>query len=703
MTNEKSFYGNWILESGLCAMATSMYFAVVLPLQSYLSNSDGFTFDFADLIYGCCLRMFCLLLFLWIILFVTRRWCRGWLHLALIGLTLSAIVEAGPGAIGLPELNGDFAGYRSVARGIVDSVVLVVMFVIPLLFRRFLKEHLSLVSICLMLFTVASLFDVKKSEASGDAPPDNSCVKEFVSRKEVLQCAKFSPESNVILLILDATASFAVQDILKTDVRLASDFEGFVNYTQNVGMHNPTQVGVPGLLTGKYFQSARDIVQYGRSFISNDSVICPYVKKNVPVYFNVANMAFSEKGYTNRRIGGSELVKPVGLEVFDEQMPGTFTLTVDDLCVFRILPYFFKERFLMSQKIADMHSCPAEKGTISKRINLNDVDSDGQVWPFLAGSLVDKNCRQTFHVHHTKGGHVPIVCDENGKAIRCPHPQYVDYCGQCKFALRKVAEMFNVWKTNGVYDASTIVIVGDHGPWFVRPGMDPAKIPPPAFPVLMLKPRASREAYAESDLPTTHANVSKVLKALAFRPMNRVEMEQILATDEPRLFRLASSGKLKDWYVLKDGSVKFMNREDREPSLEELKSLEYEVDYGFRSSGSTIYPDFRVESGNRVDSGGLAIAGSEMIVYIKIPEPCMITLYGVTWGRQEKGGVVDLEVGGVHREFKAEFNKYVSTTCQFECVKSDNNGIVKMKFKKPGDSLHFVLTNIKLSPSRTVK
>lgn len=695
MTNDQSPDAGRVLESILCAMATAGYFSVVLPLQSYLANADGFVFGLGDVVCGCCLRMLCLAVPLGIALVFTNRWFKWRLHLFLIGLMLAAMVESGPGAIGLPELNGEFAGYRDVVRGTIDLVVLVIVVVAPVLLRKWLKDYVGLISICLMLFTAASLFDVKKAQTVGSAP-DDCCVKKLVPRTEVLQCAKFSPENNVILLVLDAMASYVVQDILGADTGLASEFEGFVNYTRNIGMHNPTQVGLPGLLTGMYFQSGRDIPRYGRSYYSKDSVLAPYVRKNTPVYFNVA---LDVNGYTNRQIGEYEPVKPTGLAVFKERIQGIFALTVDDICAFRILPYLFKERFLLSCKgeVGDSLDASADVGAKENgKLKIN-LSKDNQVWSFLSKRSVDGNCQQTFHVHHTRGGHVPILCDENGNDIKCPNPQYEDYRRQCKFSLRSVAQMFSVWKTNGVYDASTIIIAADHGPWFEKPGVDYSKIPPPAFPVLMVKPQASREAYCESDLPTAHANVSKVIKILASKTLDRAEIEQTLASDEPRLFRLANSGKLKDWYVAKDGSVEFKEHEDAEPSLDELKPLEYDLDYDFRAGQGVAYPDFRVEGGNRVDSGGLAIVKREMTIYVRVPGPCAISVLGTTLSRRDNGAVVDLEIGGEHRQFLSEYTKTKGTTCQFAAVRPDDHGIVQLKFKVDGERLHFVLKKVKLS------
>lgn len=692
MAKKRMSFGRRMLDSVMCALAVSAYFAVVLPLQSYIAYSDNFTFDLGDMVFACGIRTACLTLLLGAVLLLTYRWCKGWLHLALIGLTLAAVAESGPGSIGLPELNGEFAGYRNAVRGAIDAAVLAAVFAAPLLLRRQLKGHLCLVSMCLMLFTGSSLFDVKRAAPKDDSPEGDSSG-EMIPRTEVLQCAKFSTESNVILLVLDAMGAYAVQDILSSDPALASEFVGFVNYVRNVGMHNPTQVGLPGLLTGRHFQSGKDIARYGRSYNSQDSVLVPYVEKNIPVYFNVS---LSVNGYTNRRIGEYERTKPEGMAVLKERMQGVFALTVDDICAFRIMPYLLKERFLSSSREREGDSNRGAGAKEKGRLELN-VSSDDQVWPFLATRGIDGGCPQTFHVHHTLGGHVPITHDEYGNEVKCPNPKYEDYRGQCKFSLRCVARMFGAWKANGVYDASTIIIAADHGSWIKKPGMDFSKIPSQAFPVLMVKPRASRDAYCESDIPTTHANVSKVIKALASRTLTRAEMEDILATDEPRLFRLASGGKLKDWYVSRDGSVEFRELEDSEPTLDEIKPLEYGVDYDFRAVEGVTYPDFRVEGGNRVESGGLSIVGREMTVCIKVPGPCELSVLGTTFLNRDNEAVVELDIGGELQQFPSEFTKFTVTTRRFASVTPDEQGVVRLKFKIIGKSLQFVLKKVKLS------
>ena len=60
IANDQSPEGGRAFDSILCAMATAVYFAFVLPLQTYLANAESFTFGLGDVVCGCCLRMLCL-------------------------------------------------------------------------------------------------------------------------------------------------------------------------------------------------------------------------------------------------------------------------------------------------------------------------------------------------------------------------------------------------------------------------------------------------------------------------------------------------------------------------------------------------------------------------------------------------------------------------------------------------------------------
>ena len=670
MSKEKILYANRILDSVLCAMAVALYFAVILPLQSYLANAESFSYGLGPLMGECVVVGLILLVLVSVLNYLCVPKLGRVVHLAFLVAIVLAMLEAGPLSIGLPELNGEFEGYRSVVRAVFDYSVLAVALVLPWIFYRRIAPFIAWISVAVIVYSVATIFDVKRTkECEVEGVPPSS----LVPRDTVIDSVEFSAEDNVIVLILDAVSQFVVQDIFK-DQALASRYEGFVNYVNNVGMHWNTSVGIPGLMTGKYYENALELPRYGKSSYNRDSFTFAYLEEDVPVYVNIGP---GRIGCCNRLASANgELVRDNCL-VLNRPMFGQFALSIVQLCEFRLLPYNLKERFLQ---------CFIKKQIVSPDANVN-WNFECNLYPRLGAKGVSRRLKRTLNVHHTKAGHPPIVYDENGKSVICERAGYAEYRGQCKNAFRCAAELFDIWKTNGVYDASTIIMAADHSAsaMFNTPGVDLKGADPHSFPFLMVKAKGARAPYCESELPTSHSKIAEVVRILLDRNLDRKSIEEILYQDT-RLVRLAQSGSIVDWRIAKDRTVKKEVRPDREPNVADLMPLKADVEYSFRiDSGSGVYPEFVVENGNRNVTTGLAVYKNPMRFRFRVANPSLA--YRLVFSGKARAthcptnrlqsvccGVTNVCIACTYdlRSFDAVFNDVVSDSdgvieCSFAC------------------------------------
>ena len=668
MSKKKKLYANRVLDSVLCAMAVALYFALILPLQSYLANAESFSYGLKPLICECVIVGLILLTLVSVVNYLCSTMVGRVAHLAFLVAIMLAMLESGPLAIGLPELNGEFEGYRSVGRAVLDYSVLAVALVLPWIFYRRIAPYIAWISVAIIVYSFATIFDVKRNEQTeveGASPPW------LVPRDVVVNSAEFSAEDNVIVLILDATSQFVVQDIFK-DQTLAVRYEGFVNYVNNVGMHWNTSVGIPGLMTGKYYENAIELPRYGKTSYGKDSFAYAYLEKDVPVYVNVGP---GRMGCCNRlESEKAELVRDDCL-VLNRPMFGQFALSIVQLCEFRLLPYNFKEgflqRFIKKQIVAS-----------DAKVNWN---FESNLYPVLGAKGVSMSLKRTLNVHHTESGHPPIVYDENGKSVVCERAGYAEYRGQCKNAFRCAAELFDIWKTNGVYDASTIIMAADHSASasFNTPGVDLHGADPHAFPFLMVKPKGARSAYSESDMPTSHCRIAEVVRTLLDRPLNRSDIESFLVQTN-RLVRLAQNGSIVEWVVYPNRKVKKTVRPDREPDVKDLVPLKTDVEYSFRiDSGSGVYPEFVVENGNRNVTTGLAVYRNPMRFRFRIADPSLtyrLAFSGKARATHCPTNRLQSVCGGMTNESVACTYALRSFDATFNNVASDADGVIECSF-----------------------
>ena len=603
-----------LVPSVAAGFAAALYFCIVLPMQTYLGCVDSPPYSLGDLLGEFCVY-FCLSWFgVSVVLFALsyvplakatvdakgRRHKKISLqfHVLVLAVVVAAIVESGPLAIGLPELNGNFDGYRSGFRSCLDLSVLATIVVLPLLCYRWLKRHVAWIAAAIAFYSAILLLDVNKAKSSLEVDGD-MMLHDFIPRYDVVEGSAFSPSNNVIVLILDTFSSHAMAEIFRTDPDLAERFPGFVNYVNNLGMHWTTSVAVPGIMTGRFYENSADLSAYGISPFTEASFVKEYVDNNLPVYLNIGPYPL---GWSNRvaGTGGSGRMDGKPSQITIES---TLEFRIGDLSLFRIVPYGLKERFAMSSA--------TRRGEVMHKVNgatpRGNINHDDILWPMLASRPINASLLSTLHVHHSSGGHSPITCDEKGNRVNLQKVRFRDYVSFCKFALKELASCFDLWRENGVYDASTIMVISDHGVYDTWPETKPYLhgIPSFAFPALMVKPRGSKVPYCESDMPTSHVKIAPLVCSLRTKALSRNEIDAILYT-EKRFCRDCNNGNIIDWTDTGNWAVEKTERPDVEKDRDSLLALHADKTYSLViNAPPEDYPDFLVSNGNRSHTCGL--------------------------------------------------------------------------------------------------
>lgn len=656
-----------MLDSALVALVAAVFFCLILPTQSYLACADLFPYDYSSLFWALIWRCVLVGLTLFVLLTFSYFRCRGLIHVLLLSLVVAAILESGPLAIGLPELNGDISGYQSLTRKIVDSSVLVLALILPFVFLKYIRQYAGWISVALLFYSSVSLLDVKQPDAGFGS---RAALCPLTPRAEVFRNCQFSTTKNTILLILDSISVNAARDVFSRHPEMKDSFPGFVNYENNLGMQWYTQLAVPAIMTGRFLENSYELASYSTSPFEKGSLIEPFVVDNLPVYVQIGS---SQNGLTTR----GQVVEKSRRKMtpLTEKMPGMYSFSVIDLSIFRILPYCLKTKYAAQEQFMPKE----EKATDGVSFS----DRDEKIWQMLSHPVMSSE-KDALHVYHSLGGHYPIDRDENGRHVNLTKPSYDDYLGKCIWALRQLASMFEAWRRAGIYDVSTIIITGDHGMNIGKPGCEVRDVPFEAFPFLMVKAAHDGSPFSSSDVPTSHLKLHSLVTAQKERNMSRDEIRDILRCEE-RHCRKIADGTIVDWYVLSNRTVRIKKEKEPQRSLKSLRPLSLDEKYSFHTlDNKCAYLDYIASAGNRGASGGLQFSDSTEIA-LRLPDPGMVVDLEFTVSIASKEDVANglvAQCGEVVAMTDGQPLARIRSRIDLKGVMVAEDGLVRVKFSR---------------------
>lgn len=513
----------WV--SVLAAFAVTFSLGIVIPFQSYLANAASFGYGpvqfFGECLPGCAVAWAGLAALFW----VCRRFGHSWALLLALALTVAALLEAGPLSIGLPAFDGRYSIYKSHSRQCWDLAVWALIIGLPLWFRKTLCGHLALVSLAVVIYASSTVFDVKRDcESKTFDVEDGYLIETMMSQRDVIGSVAYSSSRNVFLLIVDSMPAHAATEIFRRNPQLADRFDGFVECVDNLGMHWPTRMAIPGMFTGEYYtvaDTAVNFLPYTHGYIRKGSFLEDYLSADVPVFMTL-DMGYG--GYTNRRVATADGEKSAE----NRRMTGALAWSVGEIAAFRAMPYVAKRHYLRRL----VHRW--------RRLSADGwYGADEVMWPALSGRGVRSDWPLTLQIHHTWGVHPPTKDGviEDGTVI-----------------FGQIGDFLDALRAKGLYDSATILLTADHG---IGTGLGlqrHADIPESAFPMLLVKAAGAHGGLRRSEAPTTHAALAEVMRALLTGDLREAELIRRLSR-ESRLARNWKKGVMTDWTLGANGTV----------------------------------------------------------------------------------------------------------------------------------------------------
>lgn len=506
-----------LMQAGIVSLSVGVFLALIVPLQTLLGNRAMFSFGAGDVVIEALPLMLIVIVATFALFVLSELLFGGWggviSRALVVSLLMCSYLEVGLFSIGLPPLDGEMRAFANPFRVLIDSGLLMITFVALLVLLCCAKTVSHWIALVVLIMGVASLFDVKKS----DAVMENSLLKNgFCPQIDIVKSARFSKERNVIVLVLDSTPAVIASKTFRDDLELQGRFPGFVMYEKNLAMSEITTRGLPGLMTGKYLQKDMSASEYISSVFGQNSFIVPYAESDMPVFFSDQMLTY---GYTNRRLGDFSKIGD-GLKtdgpVFFRNSTDIPYITFFDLVKFRLVPYKYKSKVLISAYLQ-----------ATKSLARTDVFRESVLYPILQTAPLSNEKGTTLSVFHTWGIHGPISMDRDGNQLPLPTQDVQAYYEYGVYVFKQVAKFFDSLMALGVYDNSFIIVCADHGVIYLREG-DGTKGHGAESSVLMVKRPKDRAPLSFSTLPTSNAKLCELVKALRTRDLERSEIDAIL-------------------------------------------------------------------------------------------------------------------------------------------------------------------------------
>ena len=535
--------GSGKLHSAIIAASLGAFFALVVPLQTYLGNQADYSFGLLRLVLEQLAVTVLLAAVAYVLLRLSERWVGGWLSPLLTGVLVCLYLEAGPLSFGLPEINGALSPVLgSVSRKIVDSLILggvVLAFAVAF---RLLRPWLHWVALGVLAIGLASLLDVRTQADAVNATAAADCGGMTVASK-IIESVEYSPARNVMMFVLDSMPATVACDIVTCDPGLASHFPGFIGYRRNIGMHDCTKRGVPGFMTGRYFDPKGRVSksEYMMSVLSTNSLLQAYRDHGDAIYccLDVLSYGYTTAPDLQYDQDPSDASFPVVLDPATE-VP---YMSLAAVSFYRLVPFAAKEAVLSQYFRSRKALASAAKRFANEHL----------LYPWLASRPISADGRQMFCKFHTLGSHMPIMFDCDGHPVKGGHEDVAALYQATSNALVHLSRLMDAYRAKGIYDKSLIVVMADHGSPLAPHA---AGAHPNASANLWIKPDGASGPIKISDVPTSHAKIAELMRRSCLGPMTRREIDETLRVDN-RLFRYVSrkdNSIVSDWIFHEDGT-----------------------------------------------------------------------------------------------------------------------------------------------------
>ena len=500
------------IQAGAFGLILAAHVFIFLPLSLYIGNSGDFSVSFANILQVSWRFPAALVVLLGLVTYLMPAKPAKWFLCLLAVVCVLSWTQSQLLVWDYGLLDGRLIDWSETSwRGYVDLAVWLAGFTCVLFFFEKTMRYAQQLAIVLLLLQMglsAVLWvkhrdDLTKQELLGSVEQASLNVLEFGER------------DNIVHIIADGFQADIFSEIAQESYQgesIAALLAGFTYFPDNLGVYPYTHMTIPAILSGELYKNQRTIPEHYAHAVGGDTIL----------------RRAKEAGY------GVDLVVPAGATTTIYQHAAVDNLLplnnqnhvsetnfaqrdaarLIDLALFRSVPHFLKPLVYQDQRWL-LQSLGARDHFFGLRF-FSHVSFLNE---YTAGiSVTDGPPR--YKLIHVMLSHNPMVttadCEYAGAVLPTTRSNVLN---QARCGLHAVLELFKQMKALGIYESSTIILMGDHGAWVPPKGMRPASTPDghlqfinPAIlalatPMLAVKRSGETAALQASAAPTSVMDV----------------------------------------------------------------------------------------------------------------------------------------------------------------------------------------------------
>jgi len=389
--------------------------------------------------------------------------------------------------------------------GLVDTTIWIILMITGFMASKTISRIAQNGSIALIMIQLASILIV-----AGKAPDVSQFRNKPLSDEQSI--FSFSPERNVILLVLDSFRGDIFWEIIEEDSHYKEFFDGFTCYRDTLGGYQATFAAVPLILTGRFYENREPIRSFIKDVFSTDSIPKLLKSNGYQVDLIDGRGIYADETIASSRVRLKHLV--------EQDFVLKEAAYLCDIALFRCLPHFTKKIIYNDQdwRISNL-GLDTAMGGFPAGFHRDAIEFTEK----MARTAKPDNPRRTFKYIHLMVPHPPIKMNERMEFA----PMELNRANlktQSKGALELANIFLKKLKEMGIYDDSMIFVMADHGHSRMienelndRSFADIDGFPPlqsirgEACPILLVKPFGATGSLKISNAPVSLADVAKTI------------------------------------------------------------------------------------------------------------------------------------------------------------------------------------------------
>lgn len=462
---------------------------IFLPAQIYYNNVAQYTYFFYEYLAYAALVLMVSTIIYTLAVFVFKEKMQT-VSVIIVALAFLCILQANVLSWNYGVFDGSEIEWKEhFWEGILDSFLWIGVTVAAMVFRnKIYQHHLKGITLFLFLFQLLNVSYISWNyHVSGNSKHDYLKINESDRRDDF----SFSGQDNVMIIMLDSYRSDIFNEIIADEGFYRNIFRDFTYYRNNIGGYPTTFPSIPLMMTGKYYQNHMPIMKFIAQEYVSDSLPGIFLKKG----YDVSLVPFDRMIYPATEISNHFIRKQHSIR----QMIGEVRESnLNSVVFFACMPTF--ARAFLVEKVQFYN---------------DDLEF---IKKFKDGFSSD-NPRKAFKYYHLRGGHPPMIYDENLNVKKMPNNSRASYKAQAKADLKMCLQIFELLKRDKIYDHSLIVVMSDHGnpeceminP-FNHNRIQEDTVIKTAIPILLVKQRQSKQRDIRiSDEPTTNGDLKNIV------------------------------------------------------------------------------------------------------------------------------------------------------------------------------------------------